>query len=68
MVPEYVTVPVTAPPGPDKVKVDALIVAGFIGSLKVAVTASPTATFVAALAGTMAITIGGGVIVVNVHT
>jgi len=50
------------------VKVDALIVAGFIGSLKVAVTASPTATFVAALAGTMAITIGGGVIVVNVHT
>jgi hypothetical protein len=65
--PEYVTVPATAPPGPVSVKVAALIVAGFIVSLKVTLSAWPTGTLTAAFTGTMAVTIGGGVIVVKLH-
>jgi hypothetical protein len=50
------------------VKVDALIVAGLIASLKVALSTWPTATFVAPFAGTVDITVGGRVVVVNVQT
>jgi hypothetical protein len=68
--PEYVTVPETAPAGPVSVKVDELIVAEFIASLKVAVSAWLIDTFVAAFTGTVAVTVGGtaGAIVVKVHT
>jgi hypothetical protein len=50
------------------VKVVALIVAGFIPSLKVALRTWPMGTLMAPFAGTTAITAGGGVIVVKVHT
>jgi ABC-type uncharacterized transport system permease subunit len=50
------------------VKVDPLMDAGFIASLNVAVSAWVMGTLVAAFAGTADITVGGGVIVVNVHT
>jgi hypothetical protein len=49
------------------VKVAALIVAGFIASLKVAEIVVLTATAVDPLAGTVETTVGGGA-VVNVHT
>jgi hypothetical protein len=48
------------------VNVAALIVAGFIGSLKVAETSVFTGTAVAKFAGTVEITVGGPV--VKVHT
>jgi uncharacterized protein (AIM24 family) len=66
--PLYVTVPATAPPGPETVKVELEIVAAFIASLKVALRARPIGTFVAAFTGTLAVTVGGGVIVVKVQT
>ena len=53
-------------PGPVKVNVAALIVAGFIASLNVAVTNVLTATAVAPLAGTFETTAGGAA-VVKVH-
>lgn len=62
-----VTTPGTStPPGPARVNVAALIVTGFIGSLKEAVTTALTRTPVAKFAGTVDITVGGPV--VNVHT
>jgi hypothetical protein len=61
------TIPGTrTPPGPARVNVAALIVAGFIGSLKVAETTVLTRTPVARFAGTVEITVGGPV--VKVHT
>ena len=66
--PAYVTVPVTAPPGPVSVKVDVLIVAAAIASLKVALSAWPMGTFTALFRGAVGDTVGGGVIVVKVHT
>jgi hypothetical protein len=66
--PAYVTVPVTGvAPGPVKVNVAALIVAGFIASLNVAETAVLTATTVAPLAGIVEMTVASGA-VVNVQT
>jgi hypothetical protein len=65
----YVTTPVTGVvPGPVKVKVVVLIVAGFIASLKVAVTAVLGQT---PFAGVTEITVGGAhgsAAVVKVHT
>ena len=58
-------------PGPVKVKVVVLIVAGFIGWLKVAVTTVLGQTLVAPLGGVTEITVGGthGLLpVVKVHT
>jgi hypothetical protein len=67
-VPAKVTVPATGvAPGPDKVNVAALIVAGFIASLNVAEIGVFTATAVAPLAGTVETTVGAGA-VVKVHT
>ena len=67
VVPAYVTVPNTGvAPGPVKVNVDALIVAGFIASLNVAEIAVMTATAVAPLAGIVETTVGGTA-VVKVH-
>jgi hypothetical protein len=67
--PVYVTVPATAvPPGPVNVKVDALIVVGFIGSLNVALNVWPMATFVAPFTGSVDTTAGGGVTVLKVQT
>ena len=65
----YVTRPATAVfPGPDKVKVDAVTVDEFIGTLKVAVKALATFTLVAPLVGTVDVTVGtGGVVVVKLH-
>ena len=67
------TVPATAvPPGPASVKVVAAIVAGFIASLKVALTTWLMGTPVAPLAGIVETTVGGvvsgAVAVVKVHT
>jgi hypothetical protein len=50
------------------VKVVDVSVPQVIASLKVAVSACPTGTLVAALKGTVAVTVGGGVMVVKVHT
>jgi uncharacterized membrane protein AbrB (regulator of aidB expression) len=64
-----VTCPDTAAPsGPVTVKVVALIVAGLIASLNVALSAWPMGTLLVPFAGTVAVTIGGGVIVVKNHT
>ena len=54
-------------PGPVKVNVAALIVAGFMASLNVAEIAVLTATAVAPLAGMVETTVAGGA-VVKVHT
>ena len=55
-----VTVPVTAtPPGPVRVKVAGVMVAGSIASLKVAAIAWLTGTAVALFAGFVEITVGG---------
>ena len=54
-------------PGPVKVNVAAVIVAGFMASLNVAETRVLTATTVAPFAGTVETIVGGGV-VVKVHT
>src|ERR1700722_10401263 len=54
-------------PGPVKVNVAAVIVAGFMASLNVAEIAVLTATAVAALTGIMETTVGGAA-VVKVHT
>jgi hypothetical protein len=51
VVPLYVTVPATAPPGLVTVKLEALIEAVAIASLKLALMAVLTATFVAPGAG-----------------
>jgi hypothetical protein len=68
VVPAKATVPVTGvAPGPDKVNVAALIVAGFMGSLNVAEIVVVRAAPVAPLAGTVEMTVGGGA-VVKVHT
>jgi hypothetical protein len=71
MFPAQPTVPATAvAPGPVTVKVvagDAMEVQ-FIASLKVALSGWLICTPVAVFTGTVAITAGGGVIVVNVHT
>ena len=68
-VPEYVTAPLTAtPPGPVTVKVDALIDAALIASLKVALRTWLMGTLAAPFTGAVAVTVGGGVIVVNVQT
>jgi hypothetical protein len=50
------------------VKVIALIVAGLIASLKVALSTWPMGTFAAPFTGTVDATAGGGVIVVKDHT
>jgi hypothetical protein len=50
------------------VKVDPLMVAGFIASLNVALSAWLVGTLVAPFAGTVDTTVGTGVIVVNVQT
>jgi hypothetical protein len=49
--PEYVTAPDTAPPGPTSVKVEAVIEAGLMATLNVAVTVVLTATPVAPCVG-----------------
>ena len=65
--PAKVTAPATGvAPGPVTVKVDPLIVSGFNGSVKVTETGALTATAVAALAGSVEITVGGPV--VKLHT
>jgi hypothetical protein len=67
----YVTVPVTAVvPGPASVKVEVLIVAGAIASLKVARMAWLTGTLTARLAGTVEMTVGAAVAgaVIKLHT
>jgi hypothetical protein len=46
----------------------ALIVAGFIAPLKVALSTWPMGTFTAPFDGTVDTTVGGGVIVVKDHT
>jgi hypothetical protein len=56
------------PPGPVTVKVAALIDAGAIASLNVALSTLPTATLAAPFVGLLAVTAGGGVIVVKLHT
>jgi hypothetical protein len=67
VVPAKETVPITGvAPGPVKVKVAALIVAGFIGSLNVADTGVLTGTPVAPIVGTVETTVGAPV--VKVHT
>jgi hypothetical protein len=56
----YVTTPVTlTPPGPVTVKLMGLIVAGFIASLKAAVSARLIGTLVLPVAGTVEMTVGG---------
>jgi hypothetical protein len=50
------------------VNVDALIDAGVIASLNVALSTWPMGTLVAPFAGITEITVGGGVIVVKLHT
>src|ERR1041385_8667706 len=56
----YATVPITGvTPGPTTLKLAVLIVAGSIASLKVALMAWLIATPVAALAGTVELTVGG---------
>ena len=68
VVPAKVTAPATgAAPGPATVNVAALIVAGFITSLKVAEIVVLTATAVAPLTGTVETTVGAGA-VVKTHT
>jgi hypothetical protein len=66
----HLTVPaIVVAPGPANVKVvagDASVVQ-FIASLKVALSTWLTGTPVAVFTGTVAITAGGGVMVVNVH-
>ena len=54
-------------PGPVKVNVAAVIVAGFMASLNVAEIAVLTATAVAPLAGIVETTVAGGA-VVKIHT
>jgi hypothetical protein len=68
--PLYVTVPATATPPVVffSVKVVALIEAEVIASLNVAVNTWPTGTFTAPFAGTVATTVGTGVIVEKLHT
>jgi hypothetical protein len=67
VVPAKVTEPATdVAPGPVKVKVAALIVAGFIGSLNVADTEVLTSTPVAPIIGTVETTVGA--LVVKLHT
>jgi hypothetical protein len=68
VVPERVMVPATGvAPGPVKVNVVALTVAGSMASLNVAEIVALTATAVAPLVGTVETTVGAGA-VVNVHT
>ena len=68
IVPAKVTVPVTGvAPGPVKVNVAALIVAGFMASLKVAEIVVLTATPAAPFSGRVETTVAGGA-VVKVHT
>ena len=65
-VPEQAIVPATGvAPGPVTVKAVAGNAAQFIASLKVALSTWVTGTPVAEIPGTVAITAGGGVIVVN---
>src|ERR1700683_415563 len=67
VVPAYVTVPGTGvAPGPVRVNVAEVIVAGSMASLKAAEIAVLTATAVAPLAGIVETTVGGTA-VVNVH-
>ena len=61
------TPPTGVAPGPVKVNVAALIVAGFMARLNVAEIAVLTATAVAALTGIVETTVGGAA-VVKVHT
>ena len=56
--PEYETVPRTAPPGPVTARVDALIVAGSITSLKLAVITAVVKMPVAPFAGDTVVTAG----------
>jgi hypothetical protein len=66
-----VTAPVTAtPPGPLNVKVVALIVAGVMATLKVALRAWLMGTLVAPFTGTVEMTVGGvgAGTVLKVHT
>src|SRR5213082_2189473 len=55
----YPTVPITVPPGPVNLKLAVLIVKGSIASLKVALMVWLIGTAVAALAGRVALTVGG---------
>lgn len=57
---EYVTVPVTAPLGPETVKVDEPMDDAFMASLNVAVSAVFTGTAVVPFAGVTAVTVGTG--------
>jgi hypothetical protein len=66
--PEYEMAPGIVTPPVVTVKVAASSVAGLIASLNVALRTWPTGTPVAPFAGTTAVTVGGGVIVVKVHT
>lgn len=61
------TVPATAPPGPETVKLDAPMDDAFMVSLKTAVMAAEGATPVAALTGVTDVTVGaaGGVLVLE---
>jgi hypothetical protein len=68
VVPAKVTPPFTGvAPGPANVNVAALMVAGFMGSLKVAEIVVLRATPVAPFAGTVEMTVGGGAVVKD-HT
>jgi len=62
-----VTVPVTGPPPPVSVNVEAVIVEAVIASLKVAVRSAVIATPVAPDVGETVVTVGGSEAVVNVH-
>lgn len=64
VMPEYVTTPATAPPGAVTVKVDVLMVAAFIASLKVAVIICAVGTPVALLAGAVETTVGTALLTV----
>ena len=57
----YVTVPETAPDGPESVNVELVTVVGSIGRENCAVTAAPAATPVAFAVGVVAMTPGGAV-------
>jgi hypothetical protein len=66
--PEYVTIPATAVVPCFSVKVEVVMVKGFIGTLKFALTILPRITLVALLVGSVEITVGAILPVVNVHT
>ena len=66
--PEYVTVPATAVVPCFRVKVEVVMVSGSIGTLKFALIILLRITLVALLVGSVEITVGAILPVVNVHT